>query len=362
MNREEFVRILYGTVVPSNLSWEEQEKKYDEVNRFVSSELPERLFRYRRCDERSIEAFYKDQVWVSTSESMNDGFDARLFFDRRTINEWISNYFSDLALKNLVYNMIQAIPNRQKFCTPPGMEKTVEQIQSMNQEELEKKILVHWKEMQEDIAQALLEVAPVTQQALKFSCFSESISSAAMWGLYAADESGFALSYKFERCSFSTETGNGCSCQCTVFPVIYSNERYKVPDQFVQFLLQYRIMKKAFISSGYYAVFPEYSEQFLNRIICPDLFMGTKMALHKSLEWETEKEWRVFCTSNDDAEFIRTKHGCFIQTPAELYLGRRISEINQKILTDIAKEKGITVYKMRLNDDSPTYDLIGEET
>lgn len=284
------------------------------------------------------------------------------FFDRKTINEWINNCFSDQALKNLVYNMIQAIPYRQNYCTPPGMEKIVEQIQSMNQEELENKILVHWKEMQEDIAQALLEVAPITQQALKFSCFSESISSAAMWGLYAADEPGFALSYKFERCCFSTETGNGCSRQCTVFPVIYSNERYKVPDQFVQFLLQYRIMKKALISSGYYAICPEYSERLLNGMICPDLFMGTKMALHKSLEWEREKEWRAFCTSIDDDEFIQSKHGCFIRTPAELYLGRRISEINQKILTDIAKEKGIPIYKMRLNDDSPTYDLIAEET
>jgi hypothetical protein len=47
--------------------------------------------------------------------------------------------------------------------------------------------------------------------------------------------------------------------------------------------------------------------------------------------------------------------------PSALYLGRRISSIYEKILSDIAKEKGLPIYKMSLDDDSISYDLIPEQ-
>ena len=82
MDTSEFAKLLYETRIPSSLSAEEAQKKYEPVLHCISEKTPERLYRYRHCDTRSFEAFDKDQVWVSTAESMNDGFDARLFFDK----------------------------------------------------------------------------------------------------------------------------------------------------------------------------------------------------------------------------------------------------------------------------------------
>ena len=42
--------------------------------------------------------------------------------------------------------------------------------------------------------------------------------------------------------------------------------------------------------------------------------------------------------------------------PVAVYLGRKISSINEKIIKDIAREKGIECYKMELNQ-SQTYKL-----
>lgn len=39
-------------------------------------------------------------------------------------------------------------------------------------------------------------------------------------------------------------------------------------------------------------------------------------------------------------------------------VGRKINIYNEKILKEIAKEKGLSVYKMAVNDKFPTYKLI----
>ena len=85
--------------------------------------------------------------------------------------------------------------------------------------------------------------------------------------------------------------------------------------------------------------------------------IATKISLHKSIEWEKETEWRMFCTSSNDVEFNNEKHGFCKKKPERIYLGRRISPINEKILVSLAKEKGVPVYKMKLEDESSTYSL-----
>jgi antitoxin component of RelBE/YafQ-DinJ toxin-antitoxin module len=85
--------------------------------------------------------------------------------------------------------------------------------------------------------------------------------------------------------------------------------------------------------------------------------MVTKIALQKSSEWSYEKEWRIIYTNNDVATQSKANVP-FSASPTALYLGRRISHLYERLLKDIANEKGIPVYKMFLDDNSPTYRLI----
>lgn len=59
----------------------------------------------------------------------------------------------------------------------------------------------------------------------------------------------------------------------------------------------------------------------------------------------------------DNTLLANEEHSCVIQKPSGVYLGRKISKINQKIIVDMAKEKGIPVYKMDFNEDSRNYKL-----
>jgi hypothetical protein len=51
------------------------------------------------------------------------------------------------------------------------------------------------------------------------------------------------------------------------------------------------------------------------------------------------------------------KYSSVKMRPSAVYLGRKISNIHQKIIMDIAREKVIPVYKMDINENSNTYRL-----
>lgn len=98
------------------------------------------------------------------------------------------------------------------------------------------------------------------------------------------------------------------------------------------------------------------NKQWVARILpCPDEFMPRKVALIKSKEWAYEKEWRLFyqLSKGYDPE----QHSCIKYKPSAIYLGRNISDINQKILVDIAKEKDLPVYRMYIDERSRKYRL-----
>ena len=154
------------------------------------------------------------------------------------------------------------------------------------------------------------------------------------------------------------ESAPSYSRQCNLYPIIYSDKRFQVSDDYVQYMFICSALNYA-SNNHPDAVYKQIVQEVVKQQVCPDLMMATKIALHKSDEWAREAEWRLFCTSND-ADFQNAKHGYCIKKPTALYLGRRISEINEKVLILIAKEKYIPVYKMQLDDASPSYKMLAE--
>lgn len=58
------------------------------------------LFRYRSCNELSLQALWDDKIWLSKGNVMNDDYDALLYFDKAKITAHVLqaiNEFSRLA-------------------------------------------------------------------------------------------------------------------------------------------------------------------------------------------------------------------------------------------------------------------------
>ena len=81
VDRNTFAEQLYATSIPSNMPPDEQNNKLRVLQDIAHDIMPKSLFRFRECSERHIDAFDKDELWVSTADCMNDGFDTRIYND-----------------------------------------------------------------------------------------------------------------------------------------------------------------------------------------------------------------------------------------------------------------------------------------
>ena len=355
IDRNIFAKQLYETVIPSNMPFDEQKEKLGALQNVANTLMPSSLFRFRTCSERHFNAFERDELWVSTADCMNDGFDTRVFVNQKEVLEQVNGkigQFKDAT------QLFQSIPDLTNY--PPQFKQKIEQFLKMDVNEVNKILeeVVRW--IQNDTLNALLQILSVCQETIKFCCFSESIHSPAMWGLYSLNESGFALEYNFDTYPYVLSPSAEITRDCTIYPVIYSEQRFQVPAEFVTYLLQYRLISMSLRNLGLYNSNPEFVRWILSTGVCPDNFMVTKFSLHKSKEWERETEWRLFCSS-DDKEFQNEKHSYCIKKPVAVYLGRKISPIDEKKLRKLAEEKSIPVYKMAMDDCSPSYDLVVEK-
>ena len=352
INKQIFAEQLLLTCIPSNLSITDQHMRIEPLQQIANSLLPERLYRFRACSERNFDAFDKNELWVSTADCMNDGYDTRIFVDSEEVKQRINTFFKSHSDKTTLINLI---PDLSGF--PQQLISEIAQIQALPEDTFRKIVSDFFAWINTDTAKAISRLPSIGQQATKYCCFSENLYSPSMWGIYALNESGFALEYDFSQIPYAESPDECYSRECSLFPVIYGEERFKVPTDYAVFLLLYRILHLSFIQTGFYQSNPSFTESCLKSCICPDNLMITKISLHKSKEWERESEWRLFCTSINDTAFTNDKHGCCIKKPTALYLGRRIKPINEKILRKIADEKLIPVYKMVLDEESPSYAL-----
>jgi len=84
--------MIHNIVVPAGLPDVEINKCYQPLTDFLQAETPEKLYRLRQCNERSIAAFDQDQLWFSPGYKMNDDFDALLYFDKEHIRSELKTF------------------------------------------------------------------------------------------------------------------------------------------------------------------------------------------------------------------------------------------------------------------------------
>lgn len=356
MNITKFEEILNNTTIPAGLGIDEQEKRIAPLKTHIQKVMPDKLYKYRSFCDNHISAFYKDQLWASSAQSMNDGFDARLYYDKSKCLDIYRQQTSSEQIETFINKLKTNETLREELSKMPGAERALPFLDLPD--EIIKQGIEESRSRLTPVIMNMLENLPsITQQALKFCCLSETVTSASMWGQYADNERGFCIEYDFKTANSVYFTPAGIHVNTSLYPMIYKENRYEVSAEFINYLMQYRISYENAVNASSNEIIKTIKTQLNHSLRCPDLLVSTKIALHKSLEWQFEKEWRLFCNAVDDNDFEQASHGCIIKSPKAVYLGRRISEVNEIIMRAIAKEKDIPVYKMMLDDDSSSYEL-----
>lgn len=349
--RKEFASLLYGNIITGNVSSEDYCTALTAIRKPVIDNFPEKLYRYRTCNELNFDAFDKDVIWAVSASMFNDPYDSLYYADEDFIFQRIKDESSYENL-NAIWKYIRAnrkLPEAQeKYYGKKTAKKIVESYLKMSLAYI-KKIHNQFKDadkqIKEEIKIFLHHCRIGAKEINKIACFSEDVKSITMWSHYSDYHKGFVLEYDlrgwdFLVCNNCVDNKN-CDDRKTalLYPVIYTNDRYDATD-YAGNAIVHRILT----SNGFEANIPQHDQLF------PE-----KMFLNKAVDWEYEKEWRLLCCAKNivDRKTLKIE----LKQPTAIYYGTKISEINKKILHSMAEKKGIKEYDMYLVDQKTGCEL-----
>jgi len=343
--RHEFSNLLSTIKVPQNTTDVLQQSTYNKISQFIVNNVPAALFRYRKFDEQenNLNALKNDQLWMALPKVMNDVFDSLLFFDKDRIKE---EYYTDTHNLDKICDHLFNGGNFSAGILEMFDEKTLSELLPM-MKNLKGNIAIrpYLKKVVNDylnpLFESVLESLPddtisILQEARRIACFSETITSNKMWGHYADYHTGFALEYDFRDseliCKKHHSNCGNLWLNYPLFPVVYGEEfdateyvTHKMMDRMIQQLTNGSV------------VLPFYDWSFF-----------TKGYLYKSDDWSEEQEWRLLSKIEKPDIEIATYNYINFKAKA-IYCGMNISSENKKLLQDIAADKEIPIFEMKIN-------------
>ena len=335
MDREEFAKRLYSTVIPDGTPFEEIQTLTHPVYEAIRELMPKSLFRFRGYNDWSLDAFKRDVICAVTADKFNDPYDTLVRYDLEGIEKWVNTVMNTETLGqmktwfaqgwDLPSEVLHILPTEITDALKVGL-SSIEDIK-----DFEERI----EESRQRMISLIETFFPILSETSKrystIACFSESIGSILMWSHYANSHTGFALEYEFRPTLEQPIKNVG------LFPVIYSEERLDISDYIAWAFLRILGIKA----------------------IMPDMSASIKNVLWKSDVWAYEKEWRMIDSTPRD--ITDDKASVIPYKPVSIYYGQKMSYENKRQLHEIAQEKGIEEYEMYLDYSSSRYEMLFKE-
>lgn len=325
MNKDEFIKLLEDTIIPPSCT--DMTPYLQPIADALMGIMPVQLYRFRAINEYSLSAFDKDLIFFSRAKDFNDPYDTLI--TSKSLEEirkcapedfrTVMNFLGDQLVNGM------EIPNNIKSLFPKSsLDQMLEQIRTqINDAKCGKREEPNWQAVVTNLDDIVTNFECGLRNSESYACFSENIKSMTMWAHYADYHKGFALSYDMRP---FVQSGHGLM----IFPIIYTSTRYDATNLLCWCTAQ----------------------MFDLPMIRIDQLDKIKSALYKSLDWEYEKEWRLINSVDQNSPHPSLKYA-----PTGIYYGSKISEINKKILHNIAVEKGLKEYEMYIDKGSSDYEM-----
>lgn len=314
---------------------------------FIQINTPASLYKFRECTENNLDALVKDEIWLSKASKFNDLHDSLLFFDKPAILNQAQQIFSPENITVMFESLKhpETIMKQFTFQNSDMQTAITEKLKTLDSDTFFNMVQQLSTNLDHFLETYFIYLKNEIRNQTKMACLSENIKSPLMWAHYADNHKGFAIEYDFRGNNIS-QCANCPNRSCnniklaTIYPIIYSDNRFDATQYGKWYIEQYIKMYLGIKEQAFFE----------------DEFLYTKVALHKSIDWKYEKEWRIICSTPNPAT---EQKDCYpIQKkPTAIYFGSQISDIHRKILTHIADEKGIAKYQVYVEDYAPKYEL-----
>ena len=337
--RDDFEKIVQNIEISPNASKDDINRQYLPLIHFIGNHVPAQLYKFRGCTEYSIDAFEKDELWLSKAALFNDLHDSLLFFDKDFMLDSVEKMFSSGTLPSVFDALKSQSPETSL------QKRVAELVAPFDAEQLTE---IAWKSVpgfSQFLENCFSYAKNQIRESTKMLSLSESIKSPLMWAHYADNHKGFAIGYDF-RGNEITQCSNCYNRSCTniklgtIYPIIYSDKRYNATE-YGQWIVQQQMNRMMGLPV----------EEFYR-----DAFLFTKATLYKSSDWSYENEWRIICSTPNTNTEQKDRYP-IKKRPIAIYFGSQIPDFYRKLLMHLADEKGIPRYQMRVQDYSPKYEL-----
>lgn len=335
MDRLEFEKRLQSIIIPGGTPQNDLVGILAPISEAITQMMPRSLFRFRSCNKRQIDAFKKNNLYAVTADKFNDPYDTMVRYDKEGIKQSTATYMTYENLVQLkVYfeqgndfpdNVKQLLPKeviddiRKKLLLLPDNDDSVKQYIEASRDQMLSLIDLYFPILAES-----------SKRFQTIACFCESIESVVMWSHYAQNHQGFALEYNLRDTLVHPIKNVG------IYPVIYNEERLDV---------------SIYMAWAFLGMIGIHSP-------IPDMLSSMKIALHKSKQWEYEKEWRLIDSTIRD--FTSDKPSVIHIKPTAIYYGQRIAKEDKNKLHTIAQNHGIREYDMYIDYSSPEYKMLSK--
>ncbi|MEL4385480.1 DUF2971 domain-containing protein [Shewanella xiamenensis] len=267
--------------------------------------IPQRLFKYRTFGKYSLDNLKNNTLWCCKASQFNDPYDSSFFFQ----------YHPDTLANNHLKNAHGLYTNDEiatiKGSSDPLM--TIAEIISAKSHNCPAPEKVHDILLGKNFnIEQVKQINQYIKNGPNICSLSERVDSTLMWSHYTDEHKGFVMEYDFSE--LDRESGLGR----LVWPVIYED--------------------RLFDASNYFEV-------GLNGGAASNM-MGIVSSMHKAKDWEYEHEWRLILM-NGFSEPAGNKPSPSVKA---IYLGAKMLPRNKTRLINIAIEKKIPVYEMKLSD------------
>lgn len=333
--RRQFQELIEKSHIPVNA----KSNAWHEIYNLVLPNIPQKLFRYRKKDDYSLEELRDGKIWLCHAGMFPDKYDSYLYVNHNKVRKDVEE-----ALK-MSLQCIMSIPQNSSIINPEKAaqiryyresgytdEQIIEKIISEEYPDFIKQIATDVKNKESRFRHP--------RNSAKIACFTESVQSKYMWDRYGGGYKGFALEYDLRKCIFEY---NKLKMDVNLLPIIYSDYRLDVTLE----------------ESNMYVY--EYLKQMRGDIDWSHLIKINQLYWYKAYlykdrkEYEHEHEWRMLyynLNNEDDYEAI-SDAGCL----KAIYYGPDIKDEDKEELHKIARARGLKEYDVNIDIESPQYEL-----
>lgn len=280
---------------------------------------PNKFFDGRNYSREFLE---NEEIFFSDPKSFDDPYDCDCFFDDNKLRENViirlannygikcTNFKSQYGILEDIIGVVRSKSRKEKADDVSKNHITFVVYQTI--------LDSNYSDTDSEIAKRLYENLIISFQKpieafkrLRVACFTNRNDSIPMWSFYSDNHRGFCVEY--EMYSLVRDL---------LIPVIYSNERVDISDTIGEMIfkagknLDIHSLKKAIMFT----------------------------ILHKSMEWQTQNEWRLVLTP----EYLENNNPLKVGRIKKVFLGAKMPEHEQEVITEICRRKGYECYKMEL--------------